>query len=537
MSQATELDTQSVEEVVQSDLHCRGCSFNLRGLERSSPCPKCGKPVHVSLSVEQKELSGKLAGLPLHKQVVVLAIWPLLEQVLSFMVGFVDTYLAGHLSVQATNAIAPASYLQWLVHILQMSVGIGAAALIARAVGARHKSLANAGLGQAMVLSVIIGLASAALIFLTAPLIAHLMQLQGDTFDFCVSYLQIMSLAAPLSAMLFVGAACLRAAGDTRTPFIVLAIVNVVNAVVSWIMVWPPDPSQGMGVAGIALGTAIAWVTGAVIICAVLIGGWGGIRLRLMRLRPHWRTMKRIVRVALGSLAEAVGMWGGNFLVLMIVGVVAARETRAMAAQALGADAGTMGMGSLWMAAVGQTSVESASLGAHLIGIRIEAISYLPGVALGIAAATLTGQYLGLGDPLRAKKAGRFCLGYGAMVMGLAGAVFWFFPEALVRLVTDKQPLIDLAPDLLRICAPVQISFAAAIVLSNAMRGAGDTRATMILTYISVLGIRLPLTYVLAIELEYGLIGIWFGLCAELFLRGIIFTARYLHGGWTKANV
>jgi len=515
---ATELETQTIEEVVQGDLHCRGCGRNLSGMQRSSNCPKCGKSVDVSLSVEQRQLSGKLAGLSLSKQVLILAIWPLMEQVLSFLVGFVDTHLAGHLSVRATNAIAPASYIQWLVHILQMSVGIGAAALIARAVGGKHKRLANAGLGQAMLLSVVIGLASGALIYSTAGLVAQLMQVKGQTFEFCVRYLRIISMGAPLSAVLFVGAASLRAAGDTRTPFIVLAVVNVVNAVSSWIMVWPPDPDLGMGVTGIALGTAIAWVVGAIIIVVVLVGGWGGIRLRLMRLRPHWHTMKRIIRVALASLAESVGMWGGNFMVMLIVGVVAARETEALIA-------------------AGQAGAESPSLGAHLIAIRLEAISYLPGVALGIAAATLTGQYLGLGDPVRAKKAGRVCFFYGAIVMGLAGVMFWFIPEILVRLVTDKEPLIDLAPTLLRVCAPVQLMFAAAIVFSNAMRGAGDTRTTMILTFISVVGIRLPAVYIVAIEMGYGLVGIWFALCGELLVRGLIFAGRYLHGGWTKVQV
>ena len=158
-------------------------------------------------------------------------------------------------------------------------------------------------------------------------------------------------------------------------------------------------------------------------------------------------------------------------------------------------------------------------------------------MALGIAAATLTGQYLGLGDPLRAKKAGRLCLGYGAIVMGLAGLVFWFFPEALVRLVTDEPALIELAPDLLRICAPIQLFFATSIVLSSAMRGAGDTRSTMILTYISTWLIRLPAAYMFSIVFDWGLNGIWFALCGELSIRGCLFAYRFFRGGWARVEV
>jgi len=225
----------------------------------------------------------------------------------------------------------------------------------------------------------------------------------------------------------------------------------------------------GAGAAGIAIGTAVAWSVGGVVTLFVLIRGKGGIRLRLIRLRPHWHTMKRILRVASSNLVESLGMWIGNFVVVKMVGIVGITST--------------------------------AALGAHLIGVRLEAISYLPCMALGIAASTLTGQYLGLGDAVRAKQAAMLCWLYGAIVMGVMGLLFWFFPEPLVRFVTDKPELIESAPDLLRICAPVQLFFATAIVLSQAMRGAGDTRATMHLTYVSTWCIRIPAAYVFSIVL------------------------------------
>ena len=79
------------------------------------------------------------AGLPtgasLPRQVAALAIWPFLEQIMSFMVGFVDTALAGHLSVEVTNAVGVSSYVMWLMGMLVGSVGVSSTALIARAVG------------------------------------------------------------------------------------------------------------------------------------------------------------------------------------------------------------------------------------------------------------------------------------------------------------------------------------------------------------------------------------------------------------------
>ena len=463
---------------------------------------------HSALPVSQRQLSGKLAGLTLPRQVFVLAIWPFLEQVLNFLVGFVDTSLAGHLpgnAVAATNAIAVGAYIGWGMNIMQMSIGVGATAVVSRAVGGRHRRVANAALGQAILLSLVLGPVSGGLVYGLAPQIAGFMELRDDSFRMCVQYLQIIGISAIFSSVFFVGSACLRASGDTRSPFIVLTIINVINTVVSWALVFGPEGIGGHGVAGIAWGTVAAWVGGAILILIVLARDGGQIRLRWIRLRPHWHTMKRIVRVASASLFESMGMWIGNFFVMKIVGIV--------------------------------SITEHAAQGAHIIAVRLEAISYLPCMALGIAASTLTGQYLGLGDPDRAQRAALLCWKYGMLVMGSMGLMFFLIPTPLVRLVTNEPILLKTAPMLLMICAPVQISFATAIVLSNAMRGAGDTKTTMRLTYISIYMIRVPLTYLLAVAMGLGLNGVWLGLCGELLIRGFLFGGLFFRGKWQTVKV
>lgn len=455
------------------------------------------------------KLHGRLAGLSLPRQVMVLAVWPLLEQFLAYLVGTVDLSLAGHLDpaslqVVATDALGVTSYVTWLMAMIHMAVGAGATALIARAVGGRHRGLAHAALGQSLILALAGGLVVGAVVFAAAPAIGLLAGLTGHGLDLSVLYLRVVTLAVPFSALLVVGGACLRGAGDTRTPFVVMVVVNLVNVGASCVLVYAPAPIGGHGVAGIAAGTVAAWLVGAVMILVVLIRGWGGIRLHLHRLWPHAHTLRRVIRVGAPNLLESVlGMWVANFLVLMIVGRLAARGV----------------------------------IGAHMIAIRIESLSFLSGYALSIAAATLTGQYLGLGSATQARRAVGLCWLVACGIMGTLGIAFLTVPHWFARLITDAPLLLDQCITPIRICGPIQIFFATQMVLGGAMRGAGDTRTTMWITTLSTYVVRLPAVYLLGITWGLGLNGVWLALCGELVLRGGIFAIRFWQGTWARVEV
>jgi len=127
-------------------------------VEGGGPVETARPPTHL-----QRELQGRLAGLTLPRQVLVLSVWPLMEQFLAYLVGTVDLALAGRLrpqslQVAASDAMGVTSFATWLINLILMAIGIGATALIARAVGGQHRRLANAALGQSLTLAVASGL-------------------------------------------------------------------------------------------------------------------------------------------------------------------------------------------------------------------------------------------------------------------------------------------------------------------------------------------------------------------------------------------
>jgi putative MATE family efflux protein len=494
------------------------------------------------LSADGRLKSGKLAGLSMSAAIWVMS-WPVLvDSLLTSFVGLTDTVLAAGISESAADAIGGAAYIGWFIALIFMALDVGATALISRAVGGGKMAVANAAVGQMVLLASTLGVAVGLFVALMAPPIATLLALGDEARDAFIIYLLIIASGVPFMAILYAGIACLRGAGDTFRPMRAMILVNIVNITTSWILAGVDIRSTrlingelvtrtilenpfgfDLGIAGIAIGTILGHAAGVGLILTALIRGKSGISLKRRRLlRPHWHTMRRIVRIGIPNFFETFGMWIGNFLVIMMVG---------------------------WLGA--------GYLGAHIVTIRIEAFSFQPGFAMGIAAAALAGQYLGAGSPAHARRAALVCTGVACIIMGIAGVLFMVIPHTLVGIFSPQPTHLEIAPRLLFIIGIVQIPFAVAIVLRSAMRGAGDVKFVMWITWITTYGVRLPLAYLLcgvaipipaslgggeiphplAQWIEPSLAGLWVGLGIELIIRAILFTLRFLHGGWTKARV
>lgn len=501
------------------------------------------RPVIVRRTGEIR--SGRLAGLSMWGAIFVLS-WPILVgSFLNATVGLVDTTLAAGISESATSAIGVASYFQWFIGLVAIALGIGATAMISRAIGKGRVAVAGATVGQVVLLSVFLGTAAGALIIAAAPTIARMMSLTpgGEAYNDAVTYLRVVSYGVPAVTILFSGIACCRGAGDALKPLYIMILVNVVNMLVSFFLsgvdisrstldaagqvhthVLLANPFHlDMAVKGIAIGTLVAWWFGALLMLAILVRGTHGLRLRAKRLKPHWHTIRRLVRIGLPNFFETSGMWFGNFLTVLMVG---------------------------WMG-------NEALYGTHVVAIRIEAFSFLPGFAMSTAAATLAGQYLGAGSPALARTAVIRCATIAAAIMASMGALFILIPQTIVGIFSQQPAHLQTTPKLLMICGIVQIPFAIAIVVRGALRGAGDTRVVMFITLFSTWCVRLPLAWLFSgvnIPLPGGgvihnpapletyfhiqpLVGLWIALCSEMAFRPILFCARFLQGGWQRVKV
>lgn len=464
-------------------------------------------------SPHQPILAGRLGGLTLSRQVALLAIWPLLENAMTFLVGVTDIMVSSRMATGETrvallDAMGLGGYVGWFFNILQGAVAVGVMALVSRAFGARDGLLARRGMCQGFWLGVAAGCGSLLLLKLGSGFLIEKMAMSPQASVFAGEYLGILAFSGPFSGAMMALNAALRGSGDTRTPFLSMIVVNVVNLCLSVLFVFGPGPWGGHGIAGIAWGTVCGWIAGLISVSSVLWfrRGGGALVLHWSReaLRFHRETLARIVRIGIPQSMEVAGMWMIHYFGIQTISQLPMH----------------------------------GSLGAHMIAIRVESMSFMPGFAIATAAAALTGQYLGAGSKEMAVRVVRFCWRLNIAVMSFLGLCFVLFRESLVGiLAAGSDEHLRMATPLLVVCAFSQPAFATCILLKTTMRGAGATPLVMKWAFSIMAFFRIGVLFYFKSTGHLTLVGVWTIFAVDLTVQALVFSWLHFRGKWLNARV
>jgi putative MATE family efflux protein len=455
---------------------------------------------------------------PLWQQVLVLALPALAQQYLHLVVQMSDQFLADWVAIPAgadrkqyLAALTTAGYLYWFVSSYTVLVSVGSTALVARFVGAHDWALANRATGQSILLAVLLGTAGTVAALLGLPALVRALNLTGDAGRACVEFLRPLAVLLAFQITESACAAFLAGAGDTKTGLKVLGLVAVLNVPLAWGL------GYAFGFVGIALGTGVSHIIGCITLLVLLGRGRSGLKLNLARLVPDNGLIRRLLWVSVPAAIDSLSV---AFCQLWFLGLV----------NRLGATAAS----------------------AHGIALRWEALGFLSGGAFGTAAMTLVGQNLGARDPHRAARCGWTAFAIGGATMCAMGVLFVLFAEQMFRVFCHEphlQPVIDVGAPVLQLVACAMPALASQIIFTAALRGAGDARVPVLFSWFGLLGVRIPLAYLLTssqLDLgplgtvrgyNWGLYGAWVAMCADLWLRGAFFALRFASGKWKKIEV
>lgn len=444
----------------------------------------------------------------LYRRVIFLA-WPaIFENIMLSMVEYIDTAMVGSLGAYATAAIAVNNPIIWMMNASMSAVAVGGTVLVAHHVGAERDDKAAEVSRQAFLLAACFAAALAIVVFSLSGYIPQWIGADKDVMPYATSYLRILSLCFLPHFTGIVLSGIMRGAGDTKTPMYINLMTNIMNVVGNFFLIFPERDmvvfgykihmwGAGWGVSGAAAASALAMGVAGITVFSLLVFRNTKVQLRLQKLKVDRGMMRRMLSVGVPAALERVATTTGQIVFIRIVA----------------------GLGTV-------------TLAAHQLAVTAESLTYMPAFGFQVAATTLVGQALGAGNAKDARRCGNIAFYMCTACMVVMSLGLFVFSEQLISVFTPVPEVVAQGAQALRIVAVGETFFGAALVLTGALRGAGDTKIPFYVCLFTMWGVRLPATYFMVNVLEMGLAGAWYAMVLDLMIRGVLMYFRFKGDKW-----
>lgn len=435
---------------------------------------------------------------------VLLLSYPIIISMASFsLMGLTDTLFMGWLGPTQQGAVGLGSPLAFSLISLFYGTWTGVSTFVAQAVGAKKNSYASLFMWHAALLTIP---CIPVVLFLITPFAEYVLKVVNtnpEVLPQATAYLKIRLYTAPF---LFVGSVALsflRGIGDMKSPAIITFIALLTNVPFTYVLSFGAGPIPAMGVEGAALGSVIAQVVETALYIYVVL-----------RQKNHTLYNTRTIP----NLDFAIFR---RFIVVSLpIGVTWILEN-------LGWIAFTLFVATL----------SKEALAAHTIAYQLLNLSFMPGLALSVTAATLVGQYLGANDPKNARRCANYSLGLAIGIMGSIGLLCLLLRYPIAYLFSGDHQVVSIAAKLFVFGSIYQIFDAINLTSSGALRGAGDTRFPMVVSIVAIWFILVPSIYFFGKTLNYGIYGAWCAATGVIMLLGLVYFIRYHRGKWESMRV
>lgn len=443
----------------------------------------------------------------IRKDILGLAIPIVVEQTFVMLLGVCNTMMAGHIGKEAVSAIGMVDSMNNLFIAFFAALSVGATVVVAQQIGQERNKAANETAKQAIVSGFLVsGLISLLLWVFRIPVINFL---YGSAEELVKAnaklYIEFTLITYPFIAISQIANGILRGAGDTKTPMYITMFINIINIILGYILIFGIDTLNipSFGIMGAAIAIAIARMIGAIIIMTVLFRGSKVIKVKkLLSFKFDIKTQKSIFNIGIPAGVEQVIFNTGKLIVQVFIV--------------------TMG---------------TASIAANAIGMSIMQIMNVPGSALCMAATTLVGQYIGRNDVKGAKDTLIYLVKFTTICLVSIGIIFFPISEWIASIYTDVPEIIKLTGILVKSNSIAYLAWAFSFVLSAGLKGAGDTRYTMVTAFVGMWIFRIGLGYILGIVCDIGILGIWIAMYIDWIVRGTLYLFRVRGDKWIMHRV
>jgi len=433
--------------------------------------------------------------------------WPIIGlNVLQVLALAVDTAMVGRTpgADMALTGMGYASQLIFLLMVAMIGLTVGTVAFISRAHGAGHDERVNHILHQSTQLTLMLGLFIAVFGNVIASPLITLLGASDASLGPALDYLRPLLLGTAFNYLNILYAATLRGVGNTRLAFFVSLFMNVLNVVFNYGFILGNYGLPAMGIQGAAIGTVLAQLCAAVLMYNLLH------RDAIKGVHPNfgwkpidWDMARDLARIGWPAATDMVVL---NAAFLSIIGMLGAFDERAVAA--------------------------------HGVGLRVQALAFVPGMSISQATGALVGAALGAGHIEEARRVVRASVIFAMVVMCSLALVIVGAAGPLVELfdIPPGTPIYDYSVMWMQLLGYGMPLVGYYISFVGMLQGSGQTRRSLRINLWTTFAFQIPASYILGFTLGMGVWGVWAGFPLSFLIKAVWGTYEYKAEHWAKVG-
>lgn len=433
------------------------------------------------------------------KNLARLAVPIFIETLLIMMLGAVDTVMLSQYSDNSVAAVGVVNQLVMFAFLIFEVINIGTSVLCSQYLGAKMQKNMVQVVGVSLMLNLVFGLLVSAALHYGATFLLSLMGLRAELMDYGVDYMEIVGAFAFFQAISLTISASLRSADKAVYPMLVTVVVNVLNIIGNYSLIFGRFGMPALGVEGAAISTAFARGVSMVILFVILFRKHIS-RFPLSYFRPFpFAELRNLLKIGVPSAGENMSYSFSQVILTYFINMLG-----------------------------------NEALATRTYVVNMVMFVYLFAIAMAQGGAICIGHLLGKKKIRAAYLLGKYVMRISILVSLVLSCVWALMGHALFGWMTDNPEIVRLGTVILFVDVILEVGRAINIYATNALRATGDVNYPFYVGFAVQWSVAVGCGYLFGIHWGWGLVGMWCAFLLDENIRGIIFVQRWNSLKWAR---
>lgn len=422
-----------------------------------------------------------------------------IETLLIMMLGAVDTIMLSQYSDESVAAVGVVNQIVMFAFLIFEVINIGTSVLCSQYLGAKMQKNMVQVVGVALLFNLVVGLLISAILHYGATTLLGWMGLRPELLKYGIGYMQIVGAFAFFQAISFTISASLRSANKAIYPMMVTVLVNIMNIIGNYSLIFGKWGMPALGAEGAAISTSVARGVSMVVLFVILFRKHIP-RFPLNYFRPFpWVELKNLLKVGLPSAGENMSYSFSQVVITYFINILG-----------------------------------NNALATRTYTVNIVMFVYLFAIAMAQGGAISIGHLVGQKKIRAAYLLGKYVMRLSILVSLVLSCVWAASGHFIFSMLTDNQEIIKMGVTIMLVDIIVEIGRAVNIYATNALRSAGDVNFPFYVGVAVQWTVSVGFSYLFGIHWGWGLVGMWCAFLLDENIRALLFVKRWNSMRWAK---